>query len=289
MKFEQAEPGTSTSTEKSSPAVRSKLESRTAVAVAQCASSSNGLPGFASIEASTSTDEEGLASSGGCVIVEGQGRAAAQNEPPAANRRTYCKRISTKQPSVNLAQILRANSGDCKACVCAGCNICARCGPFETSASTLRCTAVCFFVVVIAVFGHHFSETLSSAQVLHGLPDRRKKGARTPRMNSANQLATANEFLCLRYHYDGEFLPDRFHFDGLEQAGSFIGGREKRKHTGELSEASAGPGRGGYKGTLGHGCRIHHHERPLQNCIDWPRPKTGAAPVFGNCQAHRVV
>ena len=50
-------------------------------------------------------------------------------------------------------------------------------------------------------------------EVLGGHADQRKKGNRLPQGPHHNQLDTCMRFLQLRYHHDGESLPDRFHFE----------------------------------------------------------------------------
>ena len=50
-------------------------------------------------------------------------------------------------------------------------------------------------------------------EVLGGHADQRLKGNRLPQAPHHEQLDTCMRFLQLRYHHDGESLPDRFHFE----------------------------------------------------------------------------
>ena len=50
-------------------------------------------------------------------------------------------------------------------------------------------------------------------EVLSGQADQRKKGNRLPQAPNHEQLDTCMRFLQLRYHHDGESLPDKFHFE----------------------------------------------------------------------------
>ena len=51
-------------------------------------------------------------------------------------------------------------------------------------------------------------------RVLHGRPDNRKRGFRVQHQVEAKAFDTCMRFLQLRYHNEGEYLPDRFVFEG---------------------------------------------------------------------------
>jgi hypothetical protein len=59
------------------------------------------------------------------------------------------------------------------------------------------------------------------SEVLSGREDRRR-GESHVKTNASKQLDICNTFLRLRYHNDGEFLPDKFHFDGMEQPVGYV-------------------------------------------------------------------
>ena len=50
---------------------------------------------------------------------------------------------------------------------------------------------------------------------MHGLPDRRKRQFRVKGVVGRVQLDLCQRFLQIRYHNEGEWLPDRFDFEGL--------------------------------------------------------------------------
>ena len=78
----------------------------------------------------------------------------------------------------------------------------------------------------------------AATKVMDGLPDRRCKVARSllpHRVLSSNQLRIANSFLQMKYHSEGEFLPEKFHFDARSE---FIVDGMVKKHDVNLDSDS---------------------------------------------------
>lgn len=53
---------------------------------------------------------------------------------------------------------------------------------------------------------------------------------------ASKQLDICNSFLRLRYHNDGEFLPDKFHFDGMEQPAGYVIGDPNPSNTQQVAK-----------------------------------------------------
>lgn len=135
------------------------------------------------------------------------------------------RRLSTKAPSVDLAKfILREPQGGG-----AGGFVCLKASRFFLGISDGRLSRVACFNLISAIcfhnlFGSYFTMFHGigvHSEVLSGREDRRC-GENHVKTNVSKELDICNTFLRLRYHNDGEFLPDKFHFDGMEQPVGYV-------------------------------------------------------------------
>ena len=80
------------------------------------------------------------------------------------------------------------------------------------------CLAIFWHLVQILYSSAHMPDCMQACtEVLEGRDDGRKKGKRLPQAPQHQQLDTCMRFLQLRYHHDGESLPDKFHFDQVPE------------------------------------------------------------------------
>lgn len=113
---------------------------------------------------------------------------------PEAKRKLPDRRVreSTKIPSVRLLSFIAPAAGS----------------KFVSSSDGFVCVKASRFLLGIG------SERLE--RVLQDRPDRRR-GKRQIPVHTSKQRDICNAFLQMKYHSDGEFLPDRFEFDNMSQ------------------------------------------------------------------------
>lgn len=122
-------------------------------------------------------------------------------------------RDSTKIPSVNLLSFIAPAAGS----------------SFASSNDGFVCMKAARFLLGIG------GERLQ--RVVEDRPDRRRGKQHLP-VHTSKQLDICNSFLQMKYHNEGEFLPDRFEFDNMSQVvdGQMLPGQMVQQHEEESQD-----------------------------------------------------